>query len=496
MVCGVVAPGLAEVALPADHLSAVGVRVALARALQLGADPGDDLLAGTVLDGDRADGVRDLEVPRPPREPHPLGDPRGEDLQHLVGQRPAEHPQLRRPPLRRDGRGAVGPEDVGPAGLRALPAGAGGRVVVEPRLVRPHTHVAGLVREPVQDAHLRAKLRAEELVLEDHRSGTGLLRGRGSVLGHRPTCMLQAVGAEPQRRQLCVEQQRVLCAAGWSAVAGHGGQGGHDLRGQLLAGGHLHEPCPGLQRHLKQLRARLRQTVPENELHGLGRLAERLRRRADGRVPPPAELRVALAPRQPRKRPLERRLRRRAPGREALRVVKGHVLLLRARDGVVVLQDPHGLHERLQVRVAPAGERHRLLGHLQEGAGLPHEALQRWPGGGVPGPEHVRAVGVREEVVCLQRPRHALLLRLCGDVGCRRGVERAHAAVQIGVVDDLVEVNKPVLRGLVLEVRPHREHDMLPAGDVRQLLRRCHEVVHPGLHVVVVDPHVVLDRLV
>lgn len=58
------------------------------------------------------------------------------------------------------------------------------------------------------------------------------------------------------------------------------------------------------------------------------------------------------------------------------------------------------------------------------------------------GPEAGWAIRVWEEVVGLERPGH--VVRVLGRrVACRRGVEHVDTAVQVGVMDQLVQVFEP-----------------------------------------------------
>lgn len=72
----------------------------------------------------------------------------------------------------------------------------------------------------------------------------------------------------------------------------------------------------------------------------------------------------------------------------------------------------------------------------------------------------MRVVRVREEIVLLGGPGDAgLVLRV--RVLRRRRVEGVHAAVQVRVVDELVEVLEPRVCVEVLKVRAHGEHDII-----------------------------------
>mmetsp|Transcript_6181 Transcript_6181/g.15352 ORF Transcript_6181/g.15352 Transcript_6181/m.15352 type:complete len:238 (-) Transcript_6181:295-1008(-) len=107
----------------------------------------------------------------------------------------------------------------------------------------------------------------------------------------------------------------------------------------------------------------------------------------------------------------------------------------------------------------------------------------------------MRVVRVREEVVLLQRPRDAFP-RFRREVTRGGRIHRSHAAILVDVLDDLVEVLEPGQSVRVLEITPHRPHDVTPAR--LALLRQCgfDEVVDPRLHVVILERWVVLHGLV
>mmetsp|Transcript_68889 Transcript_68889/g.211298 ORF Transcript_68889/g.211298 Transcript_68889/m.211298 type:complete len:207 (-) Transcript_68889:787-1407(-) len=189
--------------------------------------------------------------------------------------------------------------------------------------------------------------------------------------------------------------------------------------------------------------------------------------------------------------------RRRATSRDPLGVIKGDVLLLRPGHRVVVLPDAHGFREALQACVAGgAADRPDLPHDLQKRAALPDVALQGRTRREIAGPERVRLVGVREKIVCLQGPSHGILAGLRGHIPLWTRVHGGDAAVCVHMLDDAIEVVKPFVRVLVLEIRAHGEHDVGAPRLVRLIHRFADEIVHPSLDVVILQIGIVLHGVV
>mmetsp|Transcript_56397 Transcript_56397/g.134645 ORF Transcript_56397/g.134645 Transcript_56397/m.134645 type:complete len:411 (+) Transcript_56397:1963-3195(+) len=136
-----------------------------------------------------------------------------------------------------------------------------------------------------------------------------------------------------------------------------------------------------------------------------------------------------------------------------------------------------------------------LLRHLEEGAGVSDVSLERRTGCEITRPELMGAIRVREEVVLLHGPSD-LFAFLGIDIHSRGRIERVHTTIRVHMAYQLVQVVEPRESILVLEIRAHCHHDVTAAGLI--CLNHCnsYEVVHPRLHVVILQSRVVLDCLV
>mmetsp|Transcript_4977 Transcript_4977/g.11401 ORF Transcript_4977/g.11401 Transcript_4977/m.11401 type:complete len:308 (+) Transcript_4977:2291-3214(+) len=120
--------------------------------------------------------------------------------------------------------------------------------------------------------------------------------------------------------------------------------------------------------------------------------------------------------------------------------------------------------------------------------------LERWARGEVARPVSVWVVAERPDVVGAHLVAALPLLLLVCVAGGRR-VEGVDAAVEVDVVDELVEVAVPVVGVLELEVCATRPHLVRRQRVVVLLDRVLHELVHPLVGVVVVEARVVVDLL-
>ena len=103
--------------------------------------------------------------------------------------------------------------------------------------------------------------------------------------------------------------------------------------------------------------------------------------------------------------------------------------------------------------------------------------------GEIAGPHRMRIICVGEHVIGAdwQLDRCNLGTRIDGG----RRVEGVDPAVQIDVMDDLVDVLEPSDGVLVGEIRSHHEHDIVAGRKVLETERRLHKRLHALVHVIV-----------
>mmetsp|Transcript_40665 Transcript_40665/g.97497 ORF Transcript_40665/g.97497 Transcript_40665/m.97497 type:complete len:832 (-) Transcript_40665:177-2672(-) len=541
--------GAAGVELALDHLPAVGVRVEGALGGDVGVVADDHLLApvgGHVggdlhprgINRDGTHGVLHLHVRLVLHKPDHVGHPAAESLVDLRDQVALHHLQgrLRRGPRVHQLRG-VRPEHVRAAGLvaarvlvradvRGAPSYRG--VVPAPLDAHVHSHPALHVLHALQLGGLRVKRELVHPVGHNHR-----VAPHGPLLRHlRPGSLLRCKYPVPHVPHLHGEGEDV------SGLVGQGSLLLLDLllrevvvvdvqQGQLVGavvdGNHLarhslanragHPPARADHRQPRHGHRLLPQRVPGGHREFLLRYRESTHGdvQAVPRGVAVAVLQIGIDAGQLLQGQRHTNLNLVVRLRNPLRVIVGHVLALRAAHPVVVGRHPDGPLQRVRPgvpdhRAGPGGGRvHVLLGHSAEHLQLPGGvqevgrgadlALEGGPGGEVPGPVVVGGVGQGEDVVVADLPLLVGLVLLLG-VHRRRGIERVHRPVLVDVVDELVEVVVPVLRVLVVEIRPGRPQLVVGLG-VRRL---CHgvldELVHVLVHVVVVALGVVLDLIV
>mmetsp|Transcript_15528 Transcript_15528/g.24356 ORF Transcript_15528/g.24356 Transcript_15528/m.24356 type:complete len:226 (+) Transcript_15528:1744-2421(+) len=157
-----------------------------------------------------------------------------------------------------------------------------------------------------------------------------------------------------------------------------------------------------------------------------------------------------------------------------------------------MLRHSQGLGQRCRaVRVAHGGGL-QLTRSLQVPGAVAHVPLEGGTGGEVAGPEVVGSVRVGEVIIVLDAPRQvSSVLGVGVFLGGR--IEKVDSAVEVSVVDELVEVLVPRLGVGVLEVRAHRPHDMVGAVVVRLVQGSFHGVVDTFLDIDIMQAGVVLD---
>mmetsp|Transcript_47582 Transcript_47582/g.110195 ORF Transcript_47582/g.110195 Transcript_47582/m.110195 type:complete len:266 (-) Transcript_47582:814-1611(-) len=254
-------------------------------------------------------------------------------------------------------------------------------------------------------------------------------------------------------------------------------QGGHKLAYHWLFTAVKDAHALRANRELNEFDTGLSQPIPHHKAHILCRL----RWPAHGDVP-----QLAVNKADPRASERCQRFRHTAEGASTAvcqphGVVKGHMLLLGAREAVVVLVNAEGLRKRLLPsnvwRVRSEHQRRELPDNLEESAGLADVAFESGPRGEVASPDLVCSISIGEEVVRLEGPRDSVLSGLGFHVLLRCGVDGLHAAVRVDILDDAVEVLIPQTSVLPLEVGAHGEHDVVAPGAVGLPQCSCDEVV-------------------
>lgn len=135
-------------------------------------------------------------------------------------------------------------------------------------------------------------------------------------------------------------------------------------------------------------------------------------------------------------------------------VVIGHFLLLSTSDGIVVLHYSHYLAQIVQVLglllTGEVGQHTQLLGHLEDVVAIAFKSLGGGSGSEESGPETLRLVGVRQEVLCLiWEALKALMQRV--QVTARGGVDEVVlGSTSLAFVD--VPENGPQLAPIIFEV--------------------------------------------
>mmetsp|Transcript_13742 Transcript_13742/g.34523 ORF Transcript_13742/g.34523 Transcript_13742/m.34523 type:complete len:326 (-) Transcript_13742:10-987(-) len=180
---------------------------------------------------------------------------------------------------------------------------------------------------------------------------------------------------------------------------------------------------------------------------------------------------------------------------EPLRVVVRDRLLGRPGDRIVMHEHADRriqLIERIASRERLTEKVLHLPRALKEGGHQENVVLLAWPRREVTPPIRLKPIRVREEIVRLGW-KGEIGAALLSKVLIRRRIEDVHARVLVHVMNELVQVLEPDVRVIPLEVRAHEKHDVLAKNLSTVIQRLFDEVVHPAVHIVVLQALVVLD---